>query len=72
MTETCASCRFYLDVTTKAFPEAAGMCRRYAPSGVVVGCHTDGYQVFPPMMREQWCGDYRPDPVQSSTQRAAA
>ena len=60
MTETCASCRFFSPSTTQAFPDVDGMCRRFAPQGVVIGCHTKGWQVFPPMMAHQWCGDFRP------------
>ena len=58
--ESCISCRFFLPRTSPAFPEADGMCRRYAPAGPVIGSHTSGYQVFPPMMSGHWCGDYRP------------
>lgn len=70
--ETCAACRFFSFGTTKAFPEVDGMCRRYAPSGAVIGCHSAGFQVFPPMMAHQWCGDFRPDPARVSSARAAA
>ena len=71
-TETCAGCRFFAAGTTTAFPNAHGMCRHYAPTGPVIGSHADGFQLFPPMMAHQWCGDCRPEPVSSNAMRAAA
>jgi len=58
--ETCVACRFYKHGTSTAFPQADGMCRRWAPQGVVIGCQNNGWQVFPPMMGHQWCGEFRP------------
>ena len=55
---TCNTCKFFDLGTTKAFPAADGMCRRYAPQGPVIGCETNGWQVFPPMTRHQWCGEW--------------
>lgn len=60
MTENCASCRFFSAGTSKAFPTADGMCRRWAPQGPVVGCSSAGWQVFPPMQFHEWCGEHRP------------
>lgn len=72
MTDACVNCRFFYIGTTKAFPESDGMCRRYAPSGPVVGCHNNGWQVFPPMMAHHWCGDHSPAPVLAKAEKAAA
>lgn len=61
MIESCAACRFFLADTTKAFPQVDGMCRRWAPQGPVLSCAAHrGWQVFPPMMAHQWCGEFRP------------
>lgn len=54
----CEMCLYYAPGTTKAFPDCDGMCRRHAPQGAVVGCANQGFQVFPPMMAHQWCGEY--------------
>lgn len=60
MVENCSACRFFAAITTEAFPTADGMCRRWAPQGPVIGCAKNGWQVFPPMQRHQWCGEFRP------------
>ncbi len=72
MTPTCANCRYFHPITSPAFPDADGMCRRYAPQGVVVGCQSNGWQTFPPMMGGQWCGEHDPVVVLANAQRAAA
>lgn len=60
MSRFCATCRFFSVGTTSAFPNADGMCRRHAPQGAVIGCHHNGYQVFPPMSEHHWCGEHEP------------
>lgn len=70
---TCASCIYYDAGTSRAFPDVDGMCRRYAPQGPVIG-HSSGWQLFPPMMAYQWCGEHRPLPAAtaSAAERIAA
>ncbi len=58
--ESCISCRFFVPITTAAFPDVDGMCRRYAPNGPALKPPGGAWQVFPPMNSSQWCGDYRP------------
>lgn len=72
MISSCANCRFFHADTSKAFPDVDGMCRRYAPQGAVIGSHSNGWQIFPPMLAHQWCGDYAPAPVATNRQRVAA
>lgn len=70
--EGCSTCRFFSEGTSKAFPDADGMCRRYAPSGTIIGSHSSGWQIFPPMNHGQWCGDYRPDTASENGIRSLA
>lgn len=58
----CLTCRFFLGRTTGAFPETDGMCRRNAPRGPVIGSQSTGWQIFPPMLSHQWCGQYEEIP----------
>lgn len=61
MNESCTSCRFFSAGTSSAFPDVDGMCRRWAPQGPVLSSAAyHGWQVFPPMMAHQWCGEFRP------------
>lgn len=69
---SCADCRFFDPGTTTAFPTVDGMCRRYAPQGPAIGCHHNGFQVFPPMLSSHWCGDHAPALVTANANRAAA
>lgn len=69
---SCGNCVFFSAVGSVAFPGTDGMCRRYAPQGPVIGSETNGWQIFPPMNSNQWCGDYRPDPHQTSAKVVAA
>lgn len=58
---TCATCVYYAEGTSDAFPNAEGMCRRYAPQGpTALSSKASGWQIFPPMSPDQWCGDHRP------------
>jgi hypothetical protein len=57
---SCINCRFFLPMRTDTFPQADGMCRRYAPSGPIVVPSGGSWQCFPPMPSGHWCGDYRP------------
>jgi hypothetical protein len=67
----CLSCLYYCEGTSPAFPTADGMCRRYAPQGPTRS-HEHGWQIFPPMMKHHWCGDYQPDPKVADAWEAAA
>ena len=72
MSEWCGNCRFFEVGTTKAFPAAHGFCRRYAPRGPVIGCENNGWQVFPPMMANEWCGEHEPVPLGAVPKRNRA
>ena len=67
----CLSCLYFYEGTSPAFPDAEGMCRRYAPQGPARS-HEHGWQVFPPMMKRQWCGDYLASPELSEAWAAMA
>lgn len=67
----CLSCSFFHEGTSPAFPDAEGMCRRYAPQGPARS-HQQGWQVFPPMMKHHWCGDYQERPGLAEAWAAAA
>jgi hypothetical protein len=66
MSESCASCRFYL-------PSAArGVCRRRPP--VWTGpddSHDEGLFAFPSVHPTSWCGEYEHGEVQSMLQAEA-
>lgn len=59
----CSNCLFW-EQRDRAEPykDCDGWCRRYAPQGPVVKSRDHGWQLFPPMNSNQWCGDFRPHP----------
>lgn len=62
--ECCATCRFW-DGKSQAepYPHCDGWCRRHAPQGPVIKPAQAGWQLFPPMNSNQWCGDYEEVPA---------
>ena len=62
MTESCATCRFFLDFTNNQSVKGDGWgvvckhgrCRRYAPG-------SRGYEQ-PEVLKSDWCGEYEPAP----------
>ena len=50
---TCATCKYFLAVT-----EADGLCRRFPPVPLV---YPNGptVSVFPPMLNEGYCGEFK-------------
>ncbi len=73
-TEACGNCRFWDRKATgeAPYPNCDGWCRRYAPQGPVVKPEQHGWQLFPPMNSNQWCGDYQRRPVEAKREAIAA
>lgn len=61
MITKCLTCFFWQpqERGNKPFPDCDGMCRRHAPIGPVIKNSADGWQLFPPMNSNQWCGEYK-------------
>lgn len=77
MTESCENCRFWERKSPKHMEQPPyvgtnGYCRRYAPQGPVVKNNSHGWQLFPPMNHNEWCGDYRPSSIVENQQRNVA
>ena len=61
MIAECLTCDFWQPQSrgSAPFPDCDGMCRRHAPTGPVIRKSDDGWQIFPPMNSDQWCGEYK-------------
>jgi hypothetical protein len=68
MTEECSKCRFYAELAMPAGKQRNGLCRRRAPSVVLLGHVQSPIQgrppqpiiqgFFPEMGPAGWCGDF--------------
>lgn len=67
----CSNCLFWQAWRGKHYDGVDGWCRRYAPQGPVTLPAYTGWQLFPPMNSNQWCGDYRPSPCAVAQHTAA-
>jgi hypothetical protein len=60
MSETCKSCRFWVQTRTIDSEFSMGECRRHPPT-VFYDPTSDDNPVFaewPPVSSSEWCGDY--------------